>query len=100
MGLKRKGALPSQSTGYQKYQQGECGCSKSSFKCKHRRTGDEIYELLVYVGVLFTGGVTLLYPQGVLGDCRKPAVFRSFHLTWRTRKTAHSSEDALFRNME
>ena len=66
MGLKRKGAEQIQSTGYQKYQRGECGRSEQSFKCKHRRTGDEIYEFLVYVGVLFTVGVTLLCPEGVL----------------------------------
>ena len=66
MGLKIKEAERIQSTGYQKYQQGECGRSESSFKCKHRRTGDEIYEFLVYVGVPFTVGVTPLCPQGVL----------------------------------
>jgi hypothetical protein len=34
--------------------------------------GDEIYEFLVYVGVLFTVGVTLLYPQGVLVNAENP----------------------------
>jgi hypothetical protein len=66
MRLKRKGADRSESTGYQKYQQGEHGRLESSFKCKHRRIGDEIYEFRVDVGVLVMVGVTLLCPEGVL----------------------------------
>jgi hypothetical protein len=86
-------------SGYQKYQQGECGRSESSFKCKRRRTGDEIYEFLVYVGVLFTVGVTLLCPQGVLEwSLQKTYSLPNFTLDLQTRKTAHSSENELFGN--